>query len=34
MRARLKRVGGRVEVETTPETGTRLTIQLDLREDE
>ncbi|MBK8033456.1 MAG: HAMP domain-containing protein [Chloroflexi bacterium] len=31
MRARLKRVGGRVEVETTPETGTRLTIQLDLR---
>lgn len=30
MRTRLKRVGGRCEVETAPGSGTRLTIQLDL----
>lgn len=31
MRTRLKRVGGRFEIESTPGAGTRLTIQLDLR---
>lgn len=31
MRTRLKRVGGRLDVETAPGVGTRLTIQLDLR---
>jgi two-component system, NarL family, sensor histidine kinase LiaS len=31
MRTRLKRVGGRCDVQTAPGTGTRLTIHLDLR---